>query len=545
MDGCAGMNLLRKFPSWLVHPLLFSIYPILSYFSNNIDDLRAVDALPSLIIALALAVVLIIAFTLLLGGDVRSAALLATLTLVIFFSYGHLRSLIKQVNLSVVSIGRHRYLLPGAFTLIVLGYWLVRSRIKDVTQVTAWINWVAVVAVIFPLINIGRSAYEVARNKRLPTTERISATASSLRSERGQPDVYYIVLDGYARADILEEIFTLDNQDFIDDLEKRGFQVANRSNSNYNRTVFSIASSLNMAYLQDLTAQSQTSLGQAKILLKDAAVPEYFKSLGYEIVALESGYGPTHINNYDHFIAFEKPHSLHVFGIPFQMGDFEWYLVQTSIVSAIYDGLLAGDYLRVGDQRFAGHRYRVSESFDTLEEIPGWKGSFFVFAHIVSPHPPFVFDSQGNPVDPDYPFTFKDANDYLRYSDRDDYIQGYRDQLIYLNSLVLETVDGIIASSSPAPIIILQADHGSGAYTDFDDVENTDLQERYAIFNAYYFQGETSSKIYPSVTPVNTFRIVFDEFFNGEFELLPDEFYYYDRDDTYIIPIPKQMLNSR
>jgi hypothetical protein len=545
MGGRAGMNTFQKFPSWLVHPLLFSIYPILSYYSSNIEDLHAVDSLPSLGIVLALALMLIFTYRLLFGGDIRLAALLASLTLVIFFSYGHVRSLIKQVNPSVVPVGRHRYLLPASLALILLGYWWVRFQIKEARRVTAWINWVAIVAVVFPLINIGRSIYAVATMEMPPATDGEQSPAASISgSEHGRPDVYYIVLDGYARADILEEIFAFDNQGFIEDLEKRGFQVASRSNSNYNRTVFSIASSLNMDYLHHLTGEPQFSLGQAKKILQDAIVFEYFRSLGYEIVALESGYGPTQINNADRFIAFEQPHSLSVLGIPLQMGDFEWYLVNTSIVSALYDGLLSGEFIQVGDQRYAGHRYRVMESFDALEEIPTWERSNFVFAHIISPHPPFVFDSQGRPLDHNYPFSFIDANDYMRFSDGYDYIQGYRDQLNYLNSLVLETVDRIIATSSRAPIIILQADHGSGAYSDFDAIENTDLHERYAILNAYYFQGETDPMIYTSVTPVNTFRIVFDELFNGNFGLLPDEIYFYDRDDTEIIPISRQMLNN-
>jgi hypothetical protein len=66
------------------------------------------------------------------------------------------------------------------------------------------------------------------------------------------PDIYYIILDGHARSDILAELYGYDNNWFVDSLRQRGFYVADRSRTNYAQTYLSLASTLNMTYLDSL-----------------------------------------------------------------------------------------------------------------------------------------------------------------------------------------------------------------------------------------------------------------------------------------------------
>jgi hypothetical protein len=46
------------------------------------------------------------------------------------------------------------------------------------------------------------------------------------------------------------------------------------------------------------------------------------------------------------------------------------------------------------------------------------------------------------------------------------------------------------------------------------------------VLNAYYLPGVNAQLLYPSITPVNTFRLVFDQYFGGQFGLLEDKSYY-------------------
>jgi hypothetical protein len=74
-------------------------------------------------------------------------------------------------------------------------------------------------------------------------------------------------------------------------------------------------------------------------------------------------------------------------------------------------------------------------------------------------------------------------------------------------------VDQLLATSKTPPIIVIQGDHG-GTYWKRPD-------QRMKILNAYYLPG-AGNVLYPSISPVNTFRIIFNTYFGQEFPLLPD-----------------------
>ena len=108
----------------------------------------------------------------------------------------------------------------------------------------------------------------------------------------------------------------------------------------------------------------------------------------------------------------------------------------------------------------------------------------------------------------------------------EEYIEGYRGQLIYLNTVLIETLSAILQQSDSPPMIILQADHGPGAYLDQNSNENSNLKERISILNGYYFPDQDSTGLYPTISPVNSFRIVFNQIFQTNFELLNDKSYF-------------------
>ncbi|HKJ37394.1 MAG TPA: hypothetical protein VJ972_01345, partial [Anaerolineales bacterium] len=164
-------------------------------------------------------------------------------------------------------------------------------------------------------------------------------------------------------------------------------------------------------------------------------------------------------------------------------------------------------------------------NFETLAAIPDISGSKFVFAHVISPHPPFVFDGNGNPMDIDYTFNFKDGNEFP--GSKDEYKQGYVEQLQFVNRSLQRTLSAIIKKSKIPPIIILQADHGSGLLTDFTSSNNTCIMERFSPFAAYYLPGVDDYSIIANASAVNTFRIIFNEYFEAELPLLENRQYYY------------------
>src|SRR5262249_55628409 len=150
----------------------------------------------------------------------------------------------------------------------------------------------------------------------------------------------------------------------------------------------------------------------------------------------------------------------------------------------------------------------------------------FVFAHILSPHPPFIFAADGTPA-PISKATRRVmlANDIggTSEADREIVARAYREQVQFVTPRVPQAIATILARSSTPPIIVLQSDHGSDMLLDWSRPSPMGAWERTAILNAYYVPPGIRAKLYPRISPVNTFRVLFGYYFTGRYDLLPDE----------------------
>ncbi len=323
------------------------------------------------------------------------------------------------------------------------------------------------------------------------------------------PDIYYIILDGYGRGDMLKELHGFDNSQFLLQLEDRGFFIPAQSQSNYPRTLLSLASSLNMKYLDS----TSDVLGKAENwwllepYMKNSAVRSIVEQAGYTTVFLASGWDYTDIRDGDYYFS---PY-------PIFLNDFEESLILrtnlepiTHITSRI-----------ISFPSYETHRRTILYQFQQLVETSQLKSPKFVFAHILSPHPPFVFDASGEPIDPVYGYTLMDTKEL--FGDIPQYQESYIEQLIYTNQLVLEMIDGILSNSITPPVIILQADHGPGILFEYDDQDYSCLYERYSILNAYLFPSPGIDSIPSNISPVNTFRLVFNQYLGQDYPLLPEK----------------------
>jgi hypothetical protein len=284
--------------------------------------------------------------------------------------------------------------------------------------------------------------------------------------------------------------------------------------------MLSLSSSLNMDYLQTLSVDGGVSLenrGDLIELVENNRVRSFLAQKGYRLISFHNEYKAT-IPSAD--VYYDNSQNR----IAYPVTPFESIVIDHSMARVLSHFPALNKVLI--EMPYDTHRRHILFTFDKLREVPALDGDYFVYAHIIAPHPPFVFNEVGKVIPQETPFTLNDANYYMRDHSQKNYISGYRRQIQYVNRLILETVDVILSRSTTPPIIILQGDHGPGAYLHWGSLEHTLPAERFGILNAYYFPDGDYSLLYPSISPVNSFRMLFNQFFEADYETLLDRHYY-------------------
>lgn len=456
----------------VIHPFLFAIYPVLFLYAHNVDFVPLSDIFVPTAITIGVAVLLFSLLSL-ISKDKQRAGLLVSLFVGLFFSYGHFCSALVHFRFAVGAfvIGRHGVLNLAWDILLGLGvFFLVKTR-RSLHVATNFLNVVAASLVMLSLINI--VSFQVKGSTWLSnrSAEDLEAEPVDLEEINTFPDIYYIILDAYGSANVLQKYWGYDNHEFLDYLRGRGFYIASESKSNYAMSFLSLASSLNMEYinyLSDVLGAESKNRNPPYQMIQDSRAMRFLKSKGYKFIHLRSGWGPTDRN----------PHA----DWDIQCGrlnEFMRVLVGTTILASLERDFVASD-----------RRERVTCTFSTLADVQHRiEGPRFVFAHILVPHGPNIFGS------------------------------NYLEQVMFVNTEVRALVEQILSEAETSPIIVLQADHGPRKKVKRPE-------ERTGILNAYYLPDDGKDLLYDSITPVNTFRLIFNRYFGTIYELLEDKIYF-------------------
>jgi len=496
----------------------------------------------------------------------HKAGLGTSLILILFFSYGHLDNLLRGQTIGGFELGRHRYLILVAGVIVVVGLYIIWKKVKNPERSTPVINVVAAAMLILPVYGIA-SFYLEDTAEVSPVSAAQTKTAAPLQ-EGAFPDIYYIILDSYGRQDILEAIYQHDNSQFINDLTDLGFFVADQSRSNYSQTTLSLSSSLNMDYVQAfINPIDEDNLDNKplRLALKNSRVREILESMGYTIIAFDSTTRMTRINNADVFL-FAKNNNENTEDLGRKLNNvgaitpFEMIFIESSAgviltnmasqcitlqnqaekADARLNGdrslacYLAGWIIPQLEYPYTNLRNNILFTFEKLPNLGDENAPRFIFAHIIAPHFPFVFGPNGEFSYQTKAFSLDETGGFV--GNRQTYIDGYIDELIYVNKRLLETVKQIIANSERPPIIIIQADHGAHANMvegDPDPLPVPFYEERFAILNAYYLPNCETEQLYADISPVNSFRAVFNACFGQDFNFLEDISYFSKYNSPY------------
>jgi hypothetical protein len=490
-----------------IYALIFAAYPVLFIAATNPGQAALSSVLLALLLVLLGGGLLLLTLRGALRRSWHAAALATSGVIVLFWSYELAAQAFVSVWPGQTPIPSD-WILSALWTLLALTFaWCLRQiAVEKLERIAPGLN-LAGAMLLVTLAGRFLISSDTGQSASSPTT----GADSSVLAQPDAPDIYYIILDGYARADVLREHYSLDNV-LVSDLRRRDFFVAPESSANYYWTFLSLASSLNMEYVESLLGADfdPTSRGRGRLYeaIRDNAAARFLKQRGYRFVHLRSTWGATLRN--------EHADQEIVCGRRWLQDEFLRTLIDSS--------WLRTTNAQVGTNLAECH---VSQ-FAALSRQGAERGPKFVFAHFLLPHHPYLFDRDGNVL---REATLSSQFEFQKKLWEDKH--GYANQLLYVNQRVLATIDRILSESQRPPIIVLQSDHGPNLR------DNLSLQQqkavRFANLAAFHLPGAPAGLIPANVTPVNQFRHIFNHYFQSDFDILPVRRYYSEYGAPYML----------
>jgi hypothetical protein len=494
-----------------LHPFLFAAASVFRLYASNLHELYFSDVATALAAALGAALVLFLAFGAALRNLGAKAAIIASAAIVAGLFYIEIVETANQyvgIGLSPVAA------LPIILAILAIIAVAVAWPRIDFAPANAVLNGIAFVLFLFPAWQVVSHEW-TAGGGSLAAAKAVDESASAVADAspvadpakaKNTPDIYYFIFDRYGSQSTMAEYYGFDNADLIDFLEAKGFHVASDSRANYLKTAHSLASTFHMGYLDFLTEDQRSKIGDwhpIYDMLKDHRVGRFLKSNGYEFIQIGAWWGPTQYNPFAHE------------NYSFGFGEFDNRYLRKTIIPTVLDAVAPASTYARRLQWENGQCQRVPRQIEKVKEIGERNETTFVFAHILVPHDPYVFSPDGHCL------SFEEA---MQRTERD----GYVEQVRYANSLIKDFVSALLAREGAKPIIIIQADEGPfptryrNGNLSWHEATVDELKIKMGILNAYYFPDGDYRDLDQHVTPVNTFRILFNKHFGTRLERLPD-----------------------
>ncbi len=472
------------------HPVLFASFPILFLYAYNISQTSASQVWLPLGISVGAAMAMWGVLSLLLRSAAK-AGLATAIFLGLFFSYGRLYDGLSYLG---VAAPRHAHLLPTmVFAWGYCVYFIGRAK-RDFRVTTRLLNVVAVAIVAINLVNI--VSYEI-RMRGVEAEAPAKTTQQAVAGEadlENLPDIYLIIPDEYSHPDTMLEWYDYDSGWFIESLEDKGFFVAHESETPTGSTKRALAGVLNMEHID-----GEPSADRLYRMIAYNSAAEFLRARGYEFIYFGTGHD---IGRWDDYMAdsADQYFNYRIEAASPWISEFQEILWSTTMLRPFY-------YHLVGSQYEVAQRRVTLSTLEHLKALPREEGPTFAVAHFYCPHQPFVFGPEGEYIEP--------AN-WTNYEDK----QFYLGQYIFISREIEKVVDVLLRESEIPPIIILQSDHGMRPHHRGLVIGPDEWRK---ILNAMYLPGMDYAEISESISPVNTFRLIFNHYFGADYEMLPDD----------------------
>jgi len=478
-----------------IHPYILALYPIVFLYAQNVDSTDPVLVTRPVVLALIVAMLLVCTYWLIVR-DAHTASCMASVALIAFFA---LWSPITRNFLAAdVPVRGWNPLFPKIAYLAIIGLitaWIAFRRPVP-QKITLAFNASAVVVFTMACWPMRSAIIASSEPEDVHPVASLTVIPEAGRLMNPRPNVFFIILDAYGRQDVLLNEFGYDNTPFLTSMQEKGFLLVEGSQADYDNTLQSMSSCLQMNYLDDPEVL-QWQGKRIRDLMYDGPVHSTFRAQGYSVCAISAGFSmiePTQAVDVLVRPGFFAP----------VVGQFEAHVVNLTPVPEI-SGMF--------DMNIVNYMWRqkLLHSIHNIETplAMGLEKPIFVQAHILCPHAPFVFDSKGNAYESTGKFTLDESGSANMERRRLEYVA----QLQGLNHHIERAIDRVLANSIDPPIIVVISDHGPPKPL-------TTVEGRQSNLCLLHLPGIDSSQIPQDLHMVNLFRLIFNLYFDAELPLL-------------------------
>jgi hypothetical protein len=493
------------------HHFLLALLPVLLISLDNINEIPIYDIIVPLFLSLAIVFVPWMILTFFIGQ--KKSAVIISLLIIMLMIFAYTRLVVSHHEiLDVRFISKNIILIP-IFSLPTIFIIIKILRQEFSSNITQIINVVSIAVVGLMIFQVGLFYSEDISIDQ--AQELLNVPLFEIHDLDQRPNVYLLLLDAYSGDITLKNDFDFDNSKFYKQLEERGFFVQKDSFSNYPNTAISMPSIMNMNYLDfisQLPEKKSSDLRIVQELANQNKVMQVFESVGYEIYSFHGNYGRSDIvtENFCRYNLDLNPELAYAL--------INYYIPISDIREKLFEQQIYDTVLCV---------------FDTTRDFENpTKKSFYMHMHVLFPHEPFLFDSEGNKVKATYSENRFDSE--LK--------ESYLQQLIFANKKTLEIIDSIQQRNSN-DVIILMSDHGGRFGVNWAEPSEMDYFRGLENLYALYFPGNESD-IPTSIATVNTFRVFFNTYFNTDYEILDEKFYWYEPESPFIQKDITELIKS-
>ena len=480
-------HILRTKPVFL---FLLPLFFVLHGFSENYDFIPVKDALLLTAVFLGASIGLSL-LCWLLFRDFMKANLAAFFIMAFNFFFGSVHDTIRKIFPGSF-ITKYVFILPAVFVFFILLLIVLKKRKTPLFRLCFYLN---VLLLVLLFADTGLLIFKMANKKKASNTLPEGFAACS---NCPKPDIYFILADEYAGNGELKDLFHFDDSLFINQLKQLNFHTVPASFSNYNYTPFSLASILNMDYL-DLKGKDRNKpdLTYCYEKIRDNKLLQFLRSDGYDFY------------NYSVFDFEGQPaRTLETFlPVKTRLITAQTFLsrfnkeIRFNLVSrwnSKKNLRIITYYNKTNNENIYSLTMKLAEQKTSLPK--------FVYTHLMMPHYPYYFDRNGK----EQPFEkLLEGNQ----SDKEAYIE----YLQYSNKKLIELVQHILRSSANPPIIVLAGDHGFRHFKE-------PVESKYYFLNlvSVHLPSKNYQGFNDSLTGVNLFRVVLNAQYEQHLPFLKD-----------------------